>query len=67
VLTRKVAGEEFPDLEEAVSRKIATFMPPKVLSELEYIVAAMQLRCILVILVILDHSLVFRVIIPGVV
>lgn len=35
VLTRKVAGEEFPDLEEAESRKFATLMQATVLSEPE--------------------------------
>jgi len=35
VLTREVAGEEFPDMEEAVSRKFATLVQPTVLSEPE--------------------------------
>jgi len=39
----------------------------KLLKYLEYIMAALKLRCILVILVILDHLFIFRVIIPDVV
>jgi hypothetical protein len=35
VVTRKVAGEEFPDLDEAVSRNFATLMQERLLSEPE--------------------------------
>jgi hypothetical protein len=35
VVTRKVAGEEFPDLDGAVSRNFATLMQATVLSEQE--------------------------------
>jgi len=35
VVTRKVAGEEFPDVQEAVSRKFATLMQATVFNEPE--------------------------------